>query len=293
MSGSQLDYPVYRSCLYVPGHHVDRITRAYESESDAVILDLEDGVPVRHKVEAREIVADITSRPTPKPTFVRLNSMHSTLCEQDVLAVAGVGLTGVRLAKAEQPSEIRHVAKLLRQRNSEAVIHVLIETASGLENAYRLAIAAPSVRMLGLGESDLRADLHSDMEGPTMDAARTRAIIASRAAGLPNPLQSVFPDPRNLEGLELTSVHGKALGFIGRMAIHPSQLPIIHRVFTPQPHEIEEAMEICAVAALAEDTNQSIVMDGNGKMVGPPAIANARQTLRLASALDLVGNVQP
>ncbi|WP_031468651.1 HpcH/HpaI aldolase/citrate lyase family protein [Sciscionella sediminilitoris] len=293
MNELALDYPVYRSCLYVPGHHVDRITRAYESEVDAVILDLEDGVPVRHKARARDIVADITARPTAKPTFVRLNSMRSTLCTQDVLAVAGVGLAGVRLAKAEQPDDIRQVAALLRERNSAAAIHVLIETASGLENAYRLATAAPSVRMLGLGESDLRADLHAEMEGATMDAARSRMIIASRAAGLPNPLQSVFPDPRNLEGLELTSVHGKALGYIGRMAIHPAQIPIIHRVFTPQPHEIAEAMEICAVAAVAEDTDQSIVMDGNGKMVGPPAIANARQTLRLASALDLVGSVQP
>ncbi|WP_328746826.1 CoA ester lyase [Streptomyces sp. NBC_00285] len=290
MNDPRAEHPVYRSCLYVPGHHPDRITRAYESEADAVIIDLEDAVPVTHKPLARETAAAITSGQTPKPTFVRLNSMRSTLCEQDVAAVTGVGLTGVRLAKTEWPEEIRQVAEMLGEAGSAAVIHVLIETACGLENAYQLATASPSVGMLGLGESDLRADLYADMDGPTMDAARSRVIIASRAAGLPNPLQSVFPDPRNPEGLLATSIHGKRLGFIGRMAIHPSQVPIIHGVYTPQPHEIEEAMEICAAAALAEEQNRTIVINNKGKMVGPPAVANAQQTLRLAKALDLVGN---
>ncbi|MFI5882986.1 HpcH/HpaI aldolase/citrate lyase family protein [Streptomyces sp. NPDC051554] len=290
MSDEQVTHPVYRSCLYVPGHQPDRIARAYESDADAVIIDLEDAVPVPQKPLARETAAAITSGPTPKPTFVRLNSMRSTLCEQDVPAVAGVGLTGVRLAKTEWPGEIRQVAELLREAGSPAVIHVLIETARGLENAYQLATASPSVGMLGLGESDLRADLYADMDGATMDATRTRVIIVSRAVGLPNPLQSVFPDPRNPEGLLATSIHGKGLGFIGRMAIHPSQVPIIHHVYTPQQHEIEEAMEICAAAALAKEQNRSIVINSKGKMVGPPAVASARQTLRLANALDLVGN---
>ena len=290
MSDPQPAHPVYRSCLYVPGHQPDRIRRAYESAADAVIIDLEDAVPVSHKAIARQTAADITSRPTPKPTFVRLNSTRSGLCEQDVLAVAGVGLTGVRLAKTERTSEVRLVARLLRQAGCEAVIHVLIESAAGLENASRLATASPAVGMLGLGESDLRADLYADMDGATMDATRTRVIIASRAAGLPNPLQSVFPDPRNPEGLLATSRHGKRLGFIGRMAIHPSQVPVIHSVYTPQPHEIEEALEICSAVELAAARDQTIVINSKGKMVGPPAIANARQTLRLAAALELVGN---
>jgi citrate lyase subunit beta/citryl-CoA lyase len=287
----QPDRPIYRSCLYVPGHQPDRIAQAYDSISDAVIIDLEDAVPVPQKPLAREIVAAITSRPTPKPTFVRLNSMRSTLCEQDVLAVAGAGLAGVRMAKVERPGEVQRVAQLLREAGSSAGIDVLIESAIGLENAYPLATASPSVRMLGLGESDLRVDLRADLDGATMDAARTRVVIASKAAGLASPMQSVFPDPRNLDGLRITSAHGKRLGFLGRMAIHPLQLPIIHREYTPQPREIEEAMEICSAAALAAQQSRSIVISGNGKFVGPPAIADARQTLRLASALELVGNV--
>jgi citrate lyase subunit beta/citryl-CoA lyase len=288
MTFSQTESPVYRSCLYVPGHHPDRIAQAYESEADSVIIDLEDAVPISQKLLAREITAEITAGHPPKPTFVRVNSMRSTLCELDVLAVAGVGLTGIRLAKTEWPVEIRHVAKLLRQAGSPAVVHALIESACGLENVSQLATASPAVGMLGLGESDLRADLYADMDSATMDAARSRLIIVSRAAGLPNPMQSVFADPRNLDDLLTTSMHGKRLGFIGRMAIHPAQVPIIHRVYTPHPHEIEEAREICEAAARAKEQDLSIVINSKGKMVGPPAVANAEQTLRLANAWELV-----
>lgn len=290
MTDFQSQHPIYRSCLYVPGHHPDRIAQAYASEADSVIIDLEDAVPVSHKPMAREVAAGITAGQPPKPTFVRVNSMRSTLCEQDVLAVAGPGLTGVRLAKTEWPVEIRHVAKLLSQAGSAAVVHPLIESACGLENLSQLAVASPAVGMLGLGESDLRADLYADMDSATMDAARGRLIIASRAVGLPNPMQSVFADPRNLDGLLTTSIHGKGLGFIGRMAIHPAQVPIIHRVYTPHPHEVEEAMEICAAAALAKEQDLTIVINSKGKMVGPPAVANAEMTLRLANALELVEN---
>lgn len=291
MNGSGMEDPIYRSCLYVPGHQPDRIERAYGSEADAVIIDLEDAVPVSHKLIARETAASFTARPAAKPTFVRVNPMHSSLCEDDVLAVAGAGLAGVRLAKANHVSEVRRVATLLSQAGSTASIHVLIETATGLENAFRLATASPKVGMLGLGESDLRADLYTEAESATMDASRARVIIASRSAGLPNPLQSVFPDARNLDDLLTTTRHGKQLGFIGRMAIHPAQLPVIHRVYSPEPGEIEDAAEICAAAALAEARGVSIVIDRTGKLVGPPALAKARRTLRLASALDPMANV--
>jgi citrate lyase subunit beta / citryl-CoA lyase len=279
---------VFRSCLYVPGHQPDRIATAYASGADAVILDLEDAVPVPRKAQARRIVAEITSAPTPKPTYVRVNSADTGLCDDDVLAVAGVGLAGVRLAKTGSPGEIRRVAQLLQLAGSSAVIHVLIETASALENAFALATASPLVGMLGLGESDLGVDLGAAMDSPTMDASRARVIVASRAAGLPNPCQSVYPEPRDLHGLLATSRQGRKLGFIGRMAIHPAQIPIIHEVYTPKPDEIDDARSICEAARLAAEQHKSIVIVPGGRMVGPPAVARAKQVLQLAEALQLI-----
>ena len=287
MTGVNQDHPIFRSCLYVPGHRPDRIDRAYASEADAVILDLEDAVPVSQKGYAREVVAGVTARATPKPTYVRVNSMLSGLCEDDVRAVAGEGLAGVRLAKVGHPNEVKRVERLLAEAACDAVIHPLVETAQALEMALPLATASPAVGMLGLGESDLRADLRTAAEGPTMDACRTRIIIASRAARLPSPCQSVYPEVRDLDGLARSSRHGKQLGFIGRMAIHPDQLPVIHEVYTPTPDEIAQAREICAAADLARWQNATIVITPKGRMVGPPIIANARWTLELARALNI------
>ncbi|MFJ3217577.1 HpcH/HpaI aldolase/citrate lyase family protein [Kitasatospora sp. NPDC086801] len=280
--------PVFRSFLYVPGHQPERIERAYASQADAVILDLEDAVPVWEKDRAREIVAGYTAKPTVKPTYVRVNGIGTGRCLDDVAAVVGSGLEGVRMAKVGHPDDVRRVASALERAGSSATIHLLIESARALENVYGLAIAARAVSMLGLGESDLRADLRTGLEGPTMDASRARVVIASRAAGLPSPCQSVWPEPRDPEGLLRSCLHGKNLGFVGRMAIHPAQLPIIHDVYTPTTGEIKDAQEICEAAELAHENNASVVITAKGRLVAPPIIANARQTLSLANALNLV-----
>jgi citrate lyase subunit beta / citryl-CoA lyase len=291
MSDNQRKPQVFRSCLYVPGHHPDRIARAYDSEADAVILDLEDAVPAPQKSRARDIVAQVTALPAPpKPTYVRVNPMSSGLCEDDVRAVAGIRLAGIRMAKVGSPEEVRRVADLLHDLGHSATIHVLIESASALEHAFELATASRAVTMLGLGESDLQADLNTTKEGPTMDASRARVIIASRAAGLPSPCQSVYAEPNDLDGLLVTSKHGRRLGFLGRMAIHPMQLPIIHTVYTPTMGEIDDALEICAAMDLAAMQNRSIIITERGRMVGPPAVAKAKQVLELAYALNLTAD---
>jgi citrate lyase subunit beta/citryl-CoA lyase len=279
---------IFRSCLYVPGHHPDRITRAYDTETDAVILDLEDAVPPPEKLKAREIVAEAVATRASKPTYVRVNPMSSGRCEDDIRAVARAGLAGLRVAKVCSAEEVRRVAAVLDDLGHPGEIHVLIESAEALEHAFSLAKASERVRMVGLGESDLRADLNTTNEGPTMDAARARVIIAARAAGLPNPIQSVYAEPRDLRGLLITSKHGRRLGFLGRMAIHPAQIPIIHEVYTPTTDEIDDALEVFAAVDLAAMESRSIVITPKGKMVGPPALARARQVLELATALDLI-----
>ncbi|MEV5880048.1 CoA ester lyase [Streptomyces sp. NPDC052101] len=277
---------LFLSYLYVPGHQPERIARAYASDAHAVILDLEDGVPEPRKAYARAMVSEMVAGTPLKPTYVRLNSMASGLCKDDVLAVAGAGLSGVRLPKVEHPDDVRQLEWLLQQAGSSAAIHLLLETARALELAYPLATASPVVEMLGLGETDLQVDLNSDLDGPTMDACRTRVIMASRAAGLSSPCQSVFSDIRDLDNLLTSSVHGKRLGFVGRMAIHPAQIPIIHDVYTPKPNEVAEAQEICDAAALAQAQNASIIITPNGRTVGPPMIAKARRTLEIAAGIN-------
>ncbi|MCD0452111.1 CoA ester lyase [Actinocorallia sp. API 0066] len=288
MNPPQTEHPVFRSCLYVPGHQARLIERAYESEADTVILDLEDAVPPSEKARARETVARVTAAATPKPTFVRVNSMASGRAEDDVRAVAGPGLSGVRMAKVARPEDVRQLVTLLAQAGCPVPVHLLIETAHALETAFDLATSSPSVAMISLGESDLCADLRITAESPTMDACRSRVVIASRAAGLPSPCQSVSTDIHDTDALLRTSRSAKALGFVGRMALHPAQIPAIHEVYTPTAQEIADAQAVFRTPELAREADRSVVLNERGGVIAPPILANARNVLRLAEALSLL-----
>jgi citrate lyase subunit beta/citryl-CoA lyase len=272
----------------VPGHQTRLIERAYESQADAVILDLEDAVPPSEKSRARENAARITATTPPKPTFVRVNSMASGRAEDDVRAVAGPGLSAVRMAKVARSEDVRQVAMLLDQAGCPAPIHLLIESAYALEIAFDLARSSPAVAMMSLGESDLCADLRIPADGPAMEACRSRVVIASRAAGLPSPCQSVFPHVYDIDALLHTSRRAKAHGFMGRMALHPMQIPAIHEVYTPTAQEIADAQAIFRTAELALRANRSVVLSERGSVIAPPILANARNVLRLAEALNLL-----
>lgn len=278
----------HRSYLYVSGSQPHRIERAYDSAADAVMIDLEDSVPAAEKLYAREVAATYTATRPRKPTYVRVNSLRSDWGADDVRAVAGRGLSGVRIAKTETPDEVRTAARLLREADCAAVLHLLLETASGLEAVSRLATASPKVAMIGIGEYDLRAELNCDLDGAMMDVCRTRVILASRAAGLASPCQGVYPEVNSAEGLLRSCRHGKSLGFVGRMAIHPVQLPTIHEVYTPTVDEIAIAVEICAAASVAEERKSTIVYTERGHMVAPPLIAAAQQVIHIATALNLL-----
>ncbi|MEO3840839.1 aldolase/citrate lyase family protein [Streptomyces sp. B22F1] len=156
-------------------------------------------------------------------------------------------------------------------------LYPLLESALGIERAYEIAAAHPAVRGIALGEADLRAEL-----GVADDAGlawpRSRAVVAARAAGLAPPAQSVYPDVADLEGLARSCAAGRALGFLGRTAIHPRQLPVIERAFLPAPREVERAEEI--VAAAAADAGALALPDG--RFVDAAVVAEARRTLRLA-----------
>ncbi|MFW6721328.1 HpcH/HpaI aldolase/citrate lyase family protein [Streptomyces sp. MAR4 CNY-716] len=156
-------------------------------------------------------------------------------------------------------------------------LYPLLESALGIERAYEIAAAHPAVRGIALGEADLRAEL-----GVADDAGlawpRSRAVVAARAAGLAPPAQSVYPDVADLDGLARSCAAGRALGFLGRTAIHPRQLPVIERAFLPTRQEAERAEEV--VAAAAADGGALALPDG--RFVDAAVVAEAHRTLRLA-----------
>jgi citrate lyase subunit beta / citryl-CoA lyase len=270
-----------RSYLYVPGNDARRIEKAFASEADAVILDLEDAIAPSRKEDARKTVADMLRSKQEKPVFVRINAPGSALAEEDIEAVVGLSLSGLRLPKAESPEAVRRVAERLENLGCEASIQCLIESALGLELAFEIARAHEKVVGMSLGEADLAADL-----GVRGDAgllyARSRVVAATRGAGLPSPVQSVYTNVRDKDGLRRSTEEGKNMGFVGRSAIHPAQIEVINEVFTPTEEEVAEAKELLSRLEESAGTGTGAFALEDGRFVDEAVVGSARLTLALA-----------
>ncbi|MEJ8634377.1 MULTISPECIES: HpcH/HpaI aldolase/citrate lyase family protein [Streptomyces] len=254
--------------LYAPGDHPDVVLKALGSGADVVIIDLEDAVPSDRKNYALAATAELLTLPQPLPVHVRINS------PRDIETLTGLpGLCALRVPKVAHGTDIRRIA----DRAPGVPLHPLLESAVAIEHAYDIAAAHPAVRGISLGEADLRADL-GVRDGASLDWPRSRIVVAARAAGLPPPSQSVFPDIRDLDALYASCTHGRALGFLGRAAIHPRQLPVIERAFLPTPEEIEAAEEV--VKAAAGDEGALALPDG--RFVDAAIVAAAERTLSIA-----------
>jgi citrate lyase subunit beta / citryl-CoA lyase len=274
-----------RSYLYVPGSDARMIEKALRSEADAVVLDLEDAVAANRKHLAREQVLAALRGGSNKPIVVRVNAVRSGLLEADLSAIAGPWLAAVRVPKVESPEDVRHVADLLARNACDTAIQCLIESALGVENAFAIARAHERVSNLGLGEADLAADL-----GVTDDAglayARSRLVVAARAAGLPGPTQSVYTNIRDLDGLRRSTIEAKRNGFTARSVIHPTQLSVINEVFTPTDDEIRQARDLVDRLRAAEQMGTGAFALEDGRFVDRAVVETARHTLERAQALQ-------
>jgi citrate lyase subunit beta / citryl-CoA lyase len=245
--------------LYVPADRPDRVEKAIASRAHAVIVDLEDAVAPRAKEGARANLAGLLGGPHEKPIYVRVNAGSAS----DLAAVSELELAGVIVPKVERPDDIP----------ATLTVNALIESALGLEAAFAIA-SHPRVAGISLGEADLRSQTGAVEEG--LDWARARVVNAAVAADLPRPPQSVYPHVRDFEGLEASCRRGRALGHLGRAAIHPDQLPVIERVYLPTDEEV--ALARATVVRLEEGAGS---LEG-GEFVDPAMLGAARQVLEIA-----------
>jgi len=252
--------------LYVPADRPDRFAKAVASGADVVILDLEDAVPLARKDYARAAVAEFTSARHGVPIQVRVGHAGD-------FASVGPAVESVRLPKVESAREVAFAATLVSKP-----LHCLIESAVGLEAAHAIATAHPSVAGIGLGEEDLRSDLGVlDDEGLLW--ARSRIVVAARAAGLPSPAMSVYPWLSDVDGLIASCRAGRRLGFLGRAALHPQQLPGIVEGFRPPHAEVARAQTL--LAAVTPESGALVLPDG--RFADRAAVAAAERTVALAA----------
>ncbi|WP_405947340.1 CoA ester lyase [Streptomyces prunicolor] len=259
--------------LYVPGDRPPIVAKALTAGADVVVVDLEDAVAPDRKAYARAATAELLSEPQ-LDVHVRVNALDTPWAADDLRALTPLpGVSGLRLPKVTSAEDVVAVAEKAR----DLPLYALLETALGIERAFSIAAAHSSVHGIALGEADLRADL-GVRDDTGLDWSRSRVIVAARAADLPPPPQSVHPDIRDLEGLAASCAHGRALGFLGRAAIHPRQLPVIESAFLPTSEEIEQA-ETIVKAAMREEGAQALP---DGRFIDAAVVAAAQRTLALA-----------
>lgn len=268
----------YRSYLYVASTDAHRIGRALTSAADALVVDLEDAVPDHRKDEARDAARALVSGSPTKPVFVRVNGAESGLLEADVDAVAHAGLAGVRLPKAESPDAVAAVLERLAARGCHAPVVPIVETALGVERAVAIA-AVPGVAALAMGEADLRLDLGTGAE-EVLDYARARCVVASAAAGLAAPVQSVCTQVDDEQLLLDTTRRGRAMGFGGRSAVHPRQLAIINEVFTPSDDERRWAQAVVDASRQAAAAGSAVTVTASGELIDRPVVRRASAILQ-------------
>jgi citrate lyase subunit beta/citryl-CoA lyase len=278
-----------RSLLFSPGDRPDLIQKAAASGADGIIVDLEDAVAADNKPTARATVRDMTM-PGGVEILVRVNAEETGLMYDDLIAAVRPGVAGVVIPKAESAASMTRIDGAMTALETErglvrGSIDVLplVESALGVRDAYDVLTAADRVRavLFGSGEQgDLVADLGCEWtpEGTGLLHARSEVLLAARAAGITEPLDAVFMDFRNDDALRLECELARRIGYVGKCAIHPRQVAVIHDVFSPDADEIARLQRVLEAFEEAESQGlASIAVDG--RMVDYAVAKRARVLL--------------
>jgi citrate lyase subunit beta/citryl-CoA lyase len=265
-----------RSFLFAPGNQPDTLRKALASGADAVIADLEDAVVPGRKAAARDVVAgvlgDAPSGPGPL-RLVRVNGAGTAWHDDDVALLSSLALDGVVLPKATPDGAAALAAAGLP-------VVAIAETAEGVRRAFDTA-AVPHVAGLMLGAVDLGLDLGLEQRADGLELlhARSTLVLDSAAAGARPPIDRVWTDARDGEGLERDCLLARSLGMRGKACVHPAQIPVVNDAFSPSPAEIEHARGVVAAFDGAAEGGDGVVAL-EGEMIDLPVVERARQLLR-------------
>jgi citrate lyase subunit beta / citryl-CoA lyase len=253
-----------RSWLFAPGHDEKLLRRVFEVGADMVLLDLEDAVPGGLKDRAREFVAAAAGG---RQCWVRVNRARTEECERDLAALRGKVL-GLRLPKVESAAEVAWVA----ERTPGMPLDCTIESARGVLAALEIA-SAPACARLSFGGLDFAADMHSAAGERETLFARSYLALATRGAGKPAPSDGVYTQLDDDEGLRKEAEAAKRLGFFGKSAVHPRQVPIINEVFAASAEELEWANRVLDAF---EASGGAATKTTTGEFVDKPVAERAR-----------------
>ena len=284
-----------RSFLFAPGNVARRVEKAFTLDADAVIVDLEDSVAVHEKEKTRAAVAEALGRARKARGYVRVNAPASAFCYGDLVATIHQGVDGVVLPKVESAADLHAIdwliAALERERGlAEGSIDLMpqVETAAGLQRIERIVQARNlrpypgpwRVKRVAFGAADYAHELGlaPTLDEPELADARARVVLASRAAGLENPIDSPWFHFKEPEAFERALERSRRGGFQGRLCVHPDQLAAVNRAYLPSDDELARAERIVAAFREAEARGAAAIQV-DGQMIDYPVVHRAQAVI--------------
>lgn len=283
--------PLLRSVLFMPGDDPHKIRKAAQMDVDAVVMDLEDGVALSQKAVARQTVCDALQTVDfgRAARYVRLNPVGSDFFADDLAATLPGRPDGYVLPKVSSAAYLQELSDELDRaeadygwlRRSIALLAV-IESALGVINLAQIAQASPRLIALLFGAEDLAGDLGAirTKAGDEVAYARSALVVAAAAYGL-QAIDMVYFDLHDLAGFEQECITGRRFGYAGKMVIHPKQVAIANRIFSPSPEEIARAERVIHAYQAHQEAGVG-AFELDGRMVDLPVVRAAEKVLQRA-----------
>jgi citrate lyase subunit beta/citryl-CoA lyase len=297
---------LFRSWMFVPGNKERMIEKALALPVDAIIFDLEDGVALTEKENARRqiaatldaVISRLKQDPNYKPParYVRINTVGSDRMAEDLKAVVQPGLEGLVVPKVETAEQVRIVEReLSREEHAHKMpgeptrLLIAIESPIGLFKAYEIAKSSPRIIGLQFGSEDFSREMNLPFrrEGEAMDLIYARSAFATAcAAARVQAVDGVWVDMNDKDGLRRFALQARRLGMSGMSLIHPSQIEDANAAFSPSKEEVDYARDVLAAFDAASKAGQGAVAF-RGQMLDSPVVDRARQTMALAKTLGI------
>ena len=282
-----------RTMMYVTGNNPANIIGAHLYGSDSIMFDLEDSVSIREKDSARFLVYNAlkTLDFGETETVVRVNGLDTPFGGADLEAIVRACPDVIRLPKAEKAEDVKEIEAIIAEIEGEAGLEIgrtklmaAIESPLGVINAYEIATASKRLIGIAIGAEDFVTSMKTNRspEGIELLTARSQILMAARAAGI-YALDTAYTDINNDEGFIKEVKLIKQMGFDGKSVIHPRQIELTHKIYTPSSKEIQHSIRV--IDAIKEAESKSLgVIALDGKMVDVPVVDRAYRVLELAKA---------